>query len=238
MSQSELIVTAPLSMSVLKDAVTRKLKDHLIIDVDNSDLKGTALLTYVTNLDIGASFKFESDQGYFDLLSAYLKAVMLHSLPQLERGVVEALGQIKGIEPESGYDYTEFLCDPEVIPVVKRWLSIVESLSIYMACSGTNAASPDEFPEQSDRDLTGINFIKLIGHDMLPLLMDNASTNRLFYYTNFFDNAVFRGSVLKSYWEVKSNILYMMSVTHDVDQLDSGKLDAAYHADLERLKAL
>lgn len=238
MTTSELIVTAPLGIDVLKDAVTRKLKDRLIIDVDQSGLTGPVLLTYVTNLDVGASFKFESDAGYFDLLRSYFKATSLHSFPQLETGVAEALGQIKGIHPPSGYDYTELLCDPELIPVIKRWLSVVESLNVYMACTGADAASPDNFSKQDDIDLTGINVVKLIGHDTLPLLLDNASPDRLFYYSNFFENAVFRGSRLKSYWEVSSNILYVMSVTYDEKLLDTTKLNTAYDSDLERLRKL
>lgn len=204
-----LTTTVPIPRETLR-TLFPSTDEQVVIDVDEASLTPDKILIYLTNLNIDATFHFTSLTGFFNLLKAYLKSPMLHDYRQLEHAVLEMLLQIKGIDRETSIDYHEVIVDPDLRETITRWLSLTESLSLYMEKQVTGVL-PDA-PVNDSTELTGINFVKLLAHDRLPLVLLNPHPSRLVYHHHFYDNIVFRGSTLENYWLATNNALCVIDL--------------------------
>jgi len=152
--------TAPIKIEELKKYFTDKDTFYLI-DYANSDLKGTKLLTYLSNLDIPSDIKLEAHTELADgLLLDYLNSPFLVNIPFLEKEAIRMLLQYKGV---NDFGYTEFIsANKEQLNV---WASILDSLLYF----NTYSINDDNYKEQIkqapkfDNNLViGINFVSLL----------------------------------------------------------------------------
>lgn len=216
--------TVPVPAETLKTLVREKDNiEEVVVDLDKSQFPLSSVLIYLTNLGIDVSFK-ASQEKLFEVIKTYLKSPMLHDFRHLEEAVMEMFLQIKGYPSESGTNYHDLIVDPEVRGTITRWLNLVESLSTYMVKwieTGDNHGNYMEgVSYNEDKDLTGINFVKLIRHPYFPLLVDNPITEPLQYHRHFYNGAVFAGSTLDEYWTSPHNVLFMMTQADNEEIID------------------
>jgi len=227
--------TAPIPSATLKSIIMNGFKDEVVINVDESSLSPQALLTYLTNLGVTIEFHFDTVEGAYALIRAYMQSPMLHDFRQLEISVLELLMQIKGLQPASGLDYHDIIVDSDMRETITQWLSLVESLGLYASAreAGVDATM---FPQNPTTDLRGINFVKLLAYDDLALVMLEPDPTRLSYYPHFFDKPVFKGSTLENYWVNSDNPVCVISHVYNEDpesMVESGEL---IHADIAALQ--
>jgi len=227
----------PVPTDVIKRLVAEKPTPEVVIDVAESKLEGQVFLTYLTNLGMEVTLDFTSTDDYFSLLLAYMRSPMVHDLPQLERGVLEVLLQIKGFASESGIDYHDLIIDPQNRDIIYRWLSIIESLSLYnMKWTGVNEDYIFKQHEVvTDRDLTGINYIKLIGHDLFPLLLDGTPIIPLCYYQDLYDKPLYRGSTLELFWCNAENPVFLIGIGIQQGEFDEKEFIARFNKAVSEL---
>lgn len=236
--------TAPIPMETLKEI----LKDEeavVIIDVDGSKIKENIILVYITNLGLNVRLHFETFESYFACIKAYMKSPMLHRIPQLEIGVIDVLLQYKGFSTETGMDYSLLIEDEEFQDVLKRWVCIIESLSLY-ALRWYNVSAEvtdyfEKFPKDESKNLIGINFVNLVSYDQFPLLIDGSEPEDLVYFHYFFDEPVFQGSNLSSYWGSRENVIFVIGQAMQSETLDLNAFEesfqesvSAYREELEQ----
>lgn len=230
--------TVPIPTDVLKKVLTSSVHE-VVVDVANSTLPYQGILTYLTNLDLEVTLYFETVQSYFGLIKTYMRSPMLHDFPVLEQGALSVLLQSKSIPPTTGLDYQEVIDDEDFRPVLARWMNLMESLGLYAVKYLTDENEAETFlanyPSTDDRDLTGINFIKLISHPDYPLLIDNDPMTPLQYHTHFFDRQVFRGSTLEQYWRQPTNALFVIAQGKREGVFDSAVFEEKRQADIKAL---
>ena len=229
---------APIPIDTLKQIFSTE-GTEVIIDVDGSRINRNVLLVYITNLGLNIRLNFSTTETYFDCIKAYMKSPMMHKIKQIEIGVMDVLLQYKGYETTTSIDYTAVLEDPEMVPVIERWINIIESLTLYSLrwynITNRIANYHEQFPIEGSKLLTGINFVNLISYDQFPLLMYGGKKENIIYYRYFFDEAVFQGVNLSTYWSSKENIVFTITQAMQKRDLDPARFDASFNTSVEEL---
>lgn len=237
MSNTEMTV-APIPVERLKEIFKDK-EQTVTINVTGSQLAPKVLLVYLTNLGLNTKLYFSDTTSYFETLKAYMASPMLHDFQQLEFGVIEVLLQYKGYEPTSGIDYTPLLNDEQALPLIQRWINIIESLSLY-AMRWFNISTPvatyfDDFEKVEDKDIQGINFVHLLSYDQCPLIMYNDDPSSLKYYTYLFDDPVYKGMLLSAFWVSDLNVLFSITQSIQAEKFDFQTFNTCFYDTLNQL---
>ncbi len=201
---------APISMDHLKTYfVDKNIK--FVIDYKNSKLKGSKLLVYLSNLDIPCDLDFDdSEEEVMKLLSDYLNSHFLLNIETLEKMALEAILCYKNIIENSQYE--KFIQDNK--PILEKWTNILNSLSLYNLSTVKHAGISNQISkfERVDDDTTeGINFINLLKYEIFYIFFSKSEKDRIKYYTNFFENPVYRGKNLYSYWANENNTMFLLT---------------------------
>jgi hypothetical protein len=197
--------TAPISIEELKKYFTNK-DTFYIIDYSKSEMKGSKLLTYLSNLDLPVDIK-EPD---LELVKDYFNSISLVNINSLENIAINILLQYKGLVKEDNYkDFIE-----QNKEIVSRWSDILDSLSIY----NLYTLKSDEFrnyaksfPKDDTKDLKGVNFLSILKHENFYLFYNKLNSN-IKFYTHYFDDYMFRGKNLFSFWNNKNNLLFLLTL--------------------------
>lgn len=189
--------TAPIALDDLKKYFEDK-ETHFIIDYQNSELQGDKLLTYLGNLDLPCDV-INFDQEF---VSAYLRTQMLVNIPSLETVVIAMLGKLKmGEEVE---DKEELL----------SWERKIDSLSLFNIYAVNSDEMKDwvkQFPEDDTKDLKGVNFISLLKNEDFYLLFKKINQDNLTYFSSYFNDYMFKGNNLFSYWANENNPMFLLT---------------------------
>ena len=204
----QIITKAPISLEDLKLYFQDKSTRYLI-DYANSDLKGEKLLTYLGNLDLPCDIVYDSDASLFEMVEAYLKFNHIVNINSLEYRVVDMLFQRKGIKP---------LYTPEAIEkygdLLDLWIGRLESLTLFNMYA-INEESFKEFVREhpiDDTDSTvGINFVSLLKHRYFYTFYEKIETSNVKYYTKYFNDYMFKGQNLYSYWANENNPMFLLT---------------------------
>ena len=118
---------APISIDNLKKYFTDKTT-FFVIDYNQSSLKGSKLLTYLSNLDVPCDISFSgcSEEDCYNLIKEYLHSTMIVNIPSLERSVNSILHQRKELTTLLDSKFIE-----ENSEILDKWISKLESLSLY-----------------------------------------------------------------------------------------------------------
>lgn len=202
--------TAPISIDNLKHYFTDK-STFFLINYKESQLKGAKLLTYLSNLDIPCDIDFKdcSTSECFDMLKEYLNSSMIVNVAALERAIIGCLHQAKGLV--SVVD-KEFIEDNKEI--LNRWISKLESLTLYNMYIVKDEAFKefvDSFPVDETKEMVGVNFVSLLKHKELYSLFTNTNQDNLKFYSHYFNEYVFKGKNLFSYWANENNPLFLLT---------------------------
>ncbi len=201
---------APISIEHLKKYFADKTT-FFLINYKDSSLKGAKLLTYLSNLDIPCdiSVKGCTEEECYSLIKEYLHTTMLVSVPSLERAVTHMLHQFKQLQPVQD---TQFIEDNKEI--LSKWVSKLESLSLYnMYIVGDESFKSfvDGFDKDETDELTGINFISLLKNNDFYSFYGNTDQRNLKFYTHYFNDYMFKGKNMYSYWANQNNPMFLLT---------------------------
>lgn len=201
---------APISIENLKKYFTDKTT-FFIINYKESSLKGLKLLTYLSNLDIPCDINCtgcDSDEVY-DLIKEYLHSTMIVNIPSLEKAVTSILLQAKGLS--SIYDHNFVKENREILDL---WIKKLDSLSLYnMSIIGDKHFKEfiDNFETDESSDLIGVNFVSLLKNEDFYEFYGNIDSSNLKNYTHYFNDYMFKGKNLYSYWANKNNPMFLLT---------------------------
>jgi len=181
------------------------------IDYTNSKIKGLKLLTYISNLDIPCNISFNNKNEQEELLKEYLNSPVLCSIQSLEILTINLLLEYKEIDNNSIL-YKNFIEDN--LEIIKKWESKLDSLTLYNMYI-VNSPEMQEFakgfPADETEELSGINFLSLLKHEPFYVYYSKIKQSNLKFYTKYFNEYMFKGKNLYSYWTNENNPLFLMT---------------------------
>lgn len=189
--------TAPIALDQLKKYFEDN-QTYFIIDYGSSELQGDKLLTYLGNLDLPCDV-INFDQEF---VGDYLRTQMLVNIPSLEAVVIAMLGKLKiGEEVDNKEE-------------LLSWERKVDSLTLFNMYSVNSEEMQDwvrQFPEDDTKDLKGINFISLLKNEDFYLLFKKINQDNLTYFSSYFNDYMFKGNNLFSYWANENNPMFLLT---------------------------
>lgn len=196
---------APVPIDDLKKYFADK-ETFYLIDYTNSQLKGTKLLTYLSNLEIPCDIKFNDFTEVQELLKEYLSFTMIVDIPSLEMIMINVLAEYRF----GSKQYEQFINDNQ--ESIEKWINKIDSCTLY------NMYMIDEFKpfvEEYETDETvsteGINFVSLLKHPECFKLYEGIDEDNLKFYKSYFTEYMFKGKNLYSFWANKNNPMFLLT---------------------------
>jgi len=203
--------TAPISIEYLKKYFIDK-NTLYIIDYKQSQLKSNKLMTYLSNLEIPCDIKLnELDTvELYELVKSYMETTMIVNLKSLELFVIHLILETKGLLKEECHkDFIE--ANKELID---SWISKLDSLTLYNMFSVDNdefKSFVKQFPEDDTDSVHGINFVSLLENKEFYDIYIKIDQNKLKFYSKYFQEYMFRGKNMYSYWANENNSLFLLT---------------------------
>lgn len=201
---------APISIENLKKYFTDKTT-FFVINYKDSSLKGAKLLTYLSNLDIPCDIKCNgcTQEETLELVKEYLNSSMIVNIPSLEKTVTTILLQAKNLIPVVDSGFIE-----QNKEIISKWINKLESLTVYnMFTIGENQFESfvEQFEKDDTSDLVGVNFVSLLKNEYFYAFYENTNTDNLKFYTHYFNDYMFKGKNLYSYWANENNPMFLLT---------------------------
>jgi hypothetical protein len=201
---------APISIDNLKKYFTDKTT-FFVIDYKNSTLKSTKLLTYLSNLDIPCDINFKdcSVEECFNMIEDYLHTTMIVNIPSIEKATIGILHQAKELTPISDKEFIE-----KNKEILHKWISKLESLTLYnmyIVKDDTFKDFVDAFEIDDSNELIGVNFISLLKRKEFYSFYKNTNQKNLKFYSHYFNDYMFKGKNMYSYWANENNPLFLLT---------------------------
>lgn len=202
----KIFTTAPIALVDLKRKFTEDVE--FVLDYDNSKFKGKILITYLSNLDIKCELQIKDPELALLLLEDYLNIPTLVSVPYLEDFAINVLLEYQQKPNKLNIDVGDFIA--RNLTSLERWTRRVNSLLLYtMYINQQFKPMVEEFPQDLDDGVVGINFVHLIKHELFPLLLENVHPDLITWNKTFFNDYVFAGQNLFTFFAVKENPLFL-----------------------------
>lgn len=194
--------TAPIPTMDLKRKFTEDVE--FIIDVDNSRLKGRPLITWLSNLDIKVRLEIADDTLRMDLLEEYMRSTLLVTIPDLNDMAMNICLAASGRQHLLTFDPSTFI--EKNRDLIETWLMRLYSIPVYaLHCSPDHKDLVSTFPEDESDGLVGLNFVKLIEHELFPLMMEGISEEEMCWNKALFNDYMFSGDNMFKYFASKNN---------------------------------
>lgn len=201
--------TAPIPIEHLKEYFQDK-NTRYIIDYGNSELKGEKLLVYLGNLDLPCDIIYADDASMYEMIAAYMKFTHIVNIESLERSAMDLIFQRKGVKelftPEAVEDNVD---------IIDHWIKRLDSMTLYNMWTVDSDDFKDfvtSHPEDNTDSLIGINFVSLLKY---PEFYDYFSIpieeSELTYYSRYFNDYMFKGNNLYSYWANENNPMFLLT---------------------------
>jgi hypothetical protein len=202
-------VSAPIAIEDLKKYFTDKTTFYNI-NYAESKLRGSKLITYLSNLDLPVDIDINvSDDEKYELIKDYMNSPMLVNIKSLEFAVMSVVEEAKGL---SEYGHAEFIKENE--DLINRWISKLDSLTLYnmfIINSEETKQFADSFPLDETKEITGVNFISLLKHPEFYSLYRKIDQSKLKFYKNYFNEYMFKGKNMYSFWATPNNPLFLLT---------------------------
>ena len=199
---------APIDIEDLKKHFENK-EVKFLIDYAKSDLKGEKLLTYLSNLDLPCDLKNVD----FNLLKDYFNTSSLVNCKMLEELAIEVLHVYKRVDPKTyNGPISKFIS--ENLEVVESWVKKLDSMSLFnMYCVKEDSFKEhaESYPHNDTDELNGINFISLLSNTRFFKYYGKVQEENLNFYTKYFNDYMFRGKNLYSYWANSNNPMFLLT---------------------------
>lgn len=222
--------TAPIGIDELKKYFANK-ETVFIVDYANSELKGQKLLTYISNLDLPIDI-INFDQ---DFVKDYFESSSIVSVPSLEHEAISILFEYKRILNTE--EYQDFIKENEQI--LLHWKTRLDSLSLfnlYTIQSDELAEYVKSFPSDETTDLKGVNFTSLLKHESFYEWFKTINEDDLIFYNRYFDDYMFKGSNLYSYWANENNPMFLLTWGIASGEVNGNEYVDAKQKDFEEIK--
>lgn len=202
--------TAPISIENLKKYFTDK-STFFIINYKESALKGSKLLTYLSNLDVPCDISFTgcTEQECSEMIKDYLNTTMIVNIKSLEKAIINLLLQYKNIVPKQDTTVLE-----ENDEILEKWVSRLDSLTLYNMYSigeGEFKNFVKAFETDDTQDLSGVNFVSLLKHQDFYIFYSKVDKEKLKFYSSYFNDYMFKGKNLYSYWANENNHMFLLT---------------------------
>lgn len=197
--------TAPIAIEYLKEYFADKETTY-VIDYAESELKGEKLLVYLGNLDLPADIKFETSEDLEEMVLAYASSTFIVNIRSLEFAMLNLL-----LKNEIGFPLTD-----ELQVLLDHWSIRIKSLLLY----NLHTINLEEFntfvdaaPKDDTDSLVGVNFVSLLKYEELGQIIvdDDNNLDECINYTKYFNDYMFKGKNLFSYWANPNNILFLQT---------------------------
>lgn len=197
--------TAPIAIEYLKEYFSDKETTY-VIDYAESELKGEKLLVYLGNLDLPADIKFETSEDLEEMVLAYASSTFIVNIRSLEFAMLNLL-----LKNEIGFPLTD-----ELQVLLDHWSIRIKSLLLY----NLHTINLEEFntfvdaaPKDDTDSLVGVNFVSLLKYEELGQIIvdDDNNLDECINYTKYFNDYMFKGKNLFSYWANPNNILFLQT---------------------------
>ena len=197
--------TAPIAIEYLKEYFSDKETTY-VIDYAESELKGEKLLVYLGNLDLPADIKFETIEDLEEMVLAYASSTFIVNIKSLEFAMLNLL-----LKNEIGFPLTD-----ELQVLLDHWSIRIKSLLLY----NLHTVNLEEFntfvdaaPKDDTDSLVGVNFVSLLKYEELGQIIidDDNNLDECINYTKYFNDYMFKGKNLFSYWANPNNILFLQT---------------------------
>lgn len=197
--------TAPIAIEYLKEYFADKETTY-VIDYAESELKGEKLLVYLGNLDLPADIKFETSEDLEEMVLAYASSTFIVNIRSLEFAMLNLL-----LKNEIGFPLTD-----ELQVLLDHWSIRIKSLLLY----NLHTINLEEFntfvdaaPKDDTDSLVGVNFVSLLKYEELGQIIvdDDNNLDECVNYTKYFNDYMFKGKNLFSYWANPNNILFLQT---------------------------
>lgn len=223
----------PIAIADLKKYFTDKSVFY-IIDYKNSTLKGSKFLTYLSNLDIPCNVDLSNlDMAEtYELLNEYLNSSMISNINSLEFLAMDVLKEHKGLTDE--IIHRDFNIQHR--DILDRWINKLDSLTVYnMHVVGDNQFKEftSQFPVSDEAELVGVNFISLLKHREFYDFYAKVDTTKLKFYTHYFEDYMFKGKSMFSFWANENNPLFLLTYGIAEGLVDPEKYNEAKRQTLE-----
>lgn len=200
---------APIAIQDLKQYFTDKTTFYHI-DYSASTLKSAKLLVYLSNLDLPCDLIVDQDSDEFkELLIAYLHHPLIVSIPSLEAATIDMLLESKGI---GSFGYAAFIADN--IDIITKWSQVLDSMTLYNLYT-INSPDLKEFvvghPVNDTVTAEGINFVSLLKNAKFYDFYLKIDPANLYFYKNYFELNMFKGSNLYSFWANEVNPMFLLT---------------------------
>lgn len=227
--------SAPIAIEDLKKYFIDKNTIY-VIDYNNSEIKDEKLMTYLSNLEIPCDIdlsKLNFDSIY-QLLKCYMETTMLVNLTSLELLTIDVLKEAKNLSDNKRHN--KFIDENK--DLINRWISKLDSLTLYNMYAINNEEFKKfvkQFPEDTDKNLIGINFISLLKNSEFYILYSKIDMNTLKFYTNYFNDYMFKGKNIYHYWANQNNPLFLLTYGIAEGLVSSEDYIAAKKQDIQEL---
>lgn len=200
--------TAPISIENLKLYFENKDKIFLI-DYDNSSIQEEKFLIYLSNLDLPCNIKFDiNNTNHCELLKLYFTTKNLVKISALEDA---ALAVCFAFKKENKGLFKKFI--EQNLEIIKPWISVLESMTLYNFYCINSEKFKNFVLQHEEKDCSniGLNFVNLLENPNMNLLFENIDNKNLGYYKDFFNEYMFKGKNLYSYWANKNNPMFLLT---------------------------
>jgi hypothetical protein len=180
------------------------------INYADSKLKGSKLLTYLSNLDLPCDIDIDTTSAEFkELLLDYLHHPLIVNIPILELSTIGLLHEFKGL---NNFGYSSFI--EQNIEIIRSWTSKLDSLSLYNMYVINSPEFKDfvmSHPINEDNTTVGINFVSLLKHEYFYKFFDVIDQSNLQVYKAYYDQNMFKGNNLYSFWANENNPMFILT---------------------------
>ena len=214
---------APIPIDLLKEYFS---DDSIVFNIDYSEslLKGDKIITYLSNLDVPCKltgWDKVSTEDKLSFVKEYMNAKLVIVSPELEVCVLKILYEAAEYSFFISYEeYVENILDKDEIEqfikenkeMIDKWLIMMASLSLFAVYTIPEFQQmvKDEYEMIDDYDYCGVNFARLLHHEIAQELM-TAETDDIYYFEKQFNETMFKGKNLFAYWQNDANTLAIMS---------------------------
>ena len=229
---------APISIDDLKKYFIDK-DTFFIINYHTSTLKGKKLLTYLSNLDIPADISFAgcSDEEFFEIIQEYFQFSSISNIPFLEKVAISVLKEkLKLVNTDF---FGKFIEDNSAL--IDSWLSKIFSLTLFNMYT-VDVPEFKEFVTAHPLDETdstdGINFVSLLKHEEFYELYQKIDYSQLKFYKKYFEDYIFKGKNLYSYWANENNPMFLLTFSIANGNVTSEEYNTAVQESITELESV
>jgi hypothetical protein len=202
-------VSAPIAIEDLKKYFTDK-STFYVINYAASKLKGSKLITYLSNLDLPVDIELNvSEEEQYELIKEYMTSPMLVNVGSLEFYVMSIIQEAKGLSDNGHKEFIE-----QNKELIDSWISKLDSLTLYNMFTINSEETKkfaESFPLDETEDIHGVNFISLLKHPEFYSLYEKIDQSSLKFYKKYFNEYMFKGKNLYSYWANINNPLFLLT---------------------------